>query len=175
MSNTTITPTVGAAAVAGNIAATVLAGILTAAWSGLAENASGAPIQSPGNVMQAKFTASGTFGAGGVVAIEGSPDGVNWTELGTISAANVPAVGAVANAAVKAGPPNAVPTGTATINSVSGVTVPSVPAVPNDSLIVSVTDGTSGAPIRYFQPVVQGGDGTTSLAVTAQVSSVGAI
>jgi len=175
MSNTTISPTVGAAAVAGGPAATILAGVMLAAWQALAENASGAPIQSPSGVRQAKFTASGTFGAGGVVAIEGSPDGINWTELGIISSASAPAVGAASNAAMKAGPPKAVPTGTATINSVSGVTVPSVPAVPNDSLVISVTDGTSGPPVQFFQPVIQGGDGTTSLSVTAQVSSVGAI
>lgn len=175
MSNTTISPSVGAAAVAGGPAATTVAGILAAGWSGLAQNASGAPIQCPPGVRQAKFSVSGTFGSGGVVAIEGSPDGVNWTELGITSSASAPAAGAASNAALKAGPPKALPTLTATINGVAGVTLPSVPAVPNDSLIVSVTDGTSGPPVQFFQPVVQGGDGTTSLAVTAQVSSVGAI
>jgi len=176
MSNTTISPSAGAAGVAGNPAATVLAGVLAAGWSGLAEGAIGAPIAAPANgVRQAKFSVSGTFGAGGAVAIEGSPDGINWTELGIISSASAPAVGAASNAALKAGPPKAVPTGTASINSVSGVTVPSVPAVPNDSLVVAVTDPSSGAPTNFFQPVVTGGDGTTSLNVSAQLSSVGAI
>lgn len=175
MSNTSISPGAGNSSVAGGPAAQILAGIMTAAWSALAENASGAPIQPPGIVRQAKFTASGTFGAGGIVAIEGSPDGINWTELGTISAANAPAIGAAPNAAVKAGPPNVVPTTTATINGVVGTTLPSVPSTPNGELIVAVTDPSSGPPTRYFQPVIQGGDGTTSLNVTAQVSSVGAI
>ncbi len=175
MSNTTITPTIGAAAVAGLLAATSVADILTAGWSALAENTTGAPIQPPGGVMQARFSASGTFGAGGAVAIQGSADGLNWSTLGILASASVPALGAASNAALKAGPPKAGPSATATINGVTGVTVPSVPVVPNDSLIVAVTDGTSGPPTRYFQPVVQGGDGTTSLSVTAQVSSVGAI
>ena len=175
MSNTTISPTVGAAAVAGGPAATTLAGIMSAAWQALAENASGAPIQSPSGVRQAKFTASGTFGSGGVVAIQGSADGINWSTLGTLSSASAPAAGSASNAAMKAGPPRAVPTLTASINSVAGVTLPSVPVVPNDSLIVAVTDLTSGPPVQFFQPVVQGGDGTTSLNVSAQVSSVGAI
>lgn len=175
MSNTTISPSVGAAAVAGNITATTLAGILSAAWSALAENASGAPIAAPGNVSQAKFTASGTFGAGGAVAIQGSSDGINWSTLGSISSASAPALGPASNPALKARPPLAVPTTTATINGVAGTTLPGIPSTPNGELIVAVTDGTSGPPTRFFQPVIQGGDGTTSLNVTAQVSSVGAI
>jgi len=176
MSNTSISPGAGSSSVAGGPAATVLAGILSAGWSALAEGASGAPIQAPSNgVRQARFSVSGTFGSGGSIAIQGSPDGINWTQLGILSSASAPAVGAASTAALKVGPPKAVPTGTASINSVSGVTVPSVPVVPNDSLVVAVTDPSSGAPTNFFQPVVQGGDGTTALNVTAQLSAVGAI
>jgi hypothetical protein len=94
MSNTTITPTVGAAALAGVAPTfTQLVGFTAlnalnfsglgylATWTGLT-TALGTGIPETFAAWERCFTqVSGTIGAGGSIQLEGSNDGVNWIKL----------------------------------------------------------------------------------------------
>lgn len=94
MSNTTITPGVGAVALAG-VAPTPATTInptaaadspfsITYTWSGLPNGAAGGlapPGTPPMAYSTAFFEAVGTWGAAGSVQIEGSNDGTNWYKL----------------------------------------------------------------------------------------------
>jgi hypothetical protein len=120
---------------------------LPVSWSGLGRGAAGAATP-PLPWTQARFAVSGTFGSYGGLQIQGSPDGVNWTPLAAVNDPAVPG-----SALYKDG----------------GL---AITALPNGVLVLGVTMDT-GFP--YLRPVVQGGDGTTSLNVTGNVSTTGAV
>ena len=153
MSNTTLTPGAAAIAVPGNqlAVASFAAGIATLVWS-LLQGAVGAPAP-PMQFMQAQFVVSGTLGSGGVLQIQGSADGANWSTLGGMTSLTA--------------------AGYSSFSSVAGDAV--VTPLPNGKLLVSITDGSLAEPLRYLRPVIVGGDGTTNVAVTGKVSSVGAV
>jgi hypothetical protein len=118
MSNTTITPLVGAASLAG-VAPTLGGDIgpsptisptqqgdggqgVVYTWAGLLNGSAGNPPNPRGApYSSAFFIASGTFGSGGSVQIEGSADGVNWAKL---SPAALTGAGAFASLGVQEKP-----------------------------------------------------------------------
>ncbi len=159
MSNTTISPAVAGVALAGgNVAPAVFAamlgfaGISTQVWSLLGANAIGAPTPLQPWTC-ASFTATGTLGANGVLVIQGSNDGQTWQTLGAMS--------------------NLTTAGLGSFSSVAGDVT--VTPLPNGKMIVGITDGSLAEPTRYLRPVIQSGDGTTNVAVTGKLSSVGAV
>lgn len=185
MSNTTITPTVGAATAAGVAAALGLAlqspaqaqgalvGVaptvtatgavnppngLPVSWSGLRQNSVGAAAP-PSAWVQARFAVSGVFGSYGSLQIQGSPDGVSWTTLAATSgAANPDVTATTANRAVATGG----------LNGLQAIQLPS------GVLVLSMTD-LIGPAYLYLRPAVVGGDGTTTLTVTGNISTTGAV
>jgi hypothetical protein len=183
MANTTITPTIGAntlAGVAGAMGlalapaqaiatATGVAPSLTAAntlnpgtglpvsWSGLAAGAAGAATP-PMAWRQAKFQVSGVFGAAGSLLIQGSPDGINWTALAGVSGpASADVTQATVNRALTGG---------------NGLQVIQLPGT--TTVVISITDWI-GPGFPFLRAAVQGGDGTTSLSVTGNVSTTGCV
>lgn len=55
---------------------------MTLTWSGLANGQTGGAAPAAGTIFrQVQFIASGTFGSGGSVVIEGSNDATNWFAL----------------------------------------------------------------------------------------------
>lgn len=98
MANTTITPTVGAITLAGVAATLVLAITPVISWERQGESATvtwpamtavsvgsmtpnGASGPQRIGYYQASLQASGTWGAGGSVKLQGSNDGANWWDL----------------------------------------------------------------------------------------------
>lgn len=154
MSNTGIAPSVASATLAGNPIALAngFAPVNNMAWAGLAQGAVGAPTPIA-RFKQAKFTVSGTFGAYGALVLQASPDGVNWTSIAEVNDP-VLAGSQLANGGKEGGF--------------------KVITQPNGVIVVAVTDSNMDG-FRYLQPVVQGGDGTTSLNVVGQISSAGAV
>jgi len=174
LSNTTITPTVGAATLAGvalamglgisppqNLVAVggvapTLAGTAGApafggqplSWSALKAGAAGASA-SVGAFAQARLLASGAFGSYGAALIQASPDNVNWTTLGAMTDAASPGV-------VLAGTPGL------RVTPIAG------------GVVLSVTDPQQNS-FRYLRAAVQGGDGETAVNVSGFVSPTGAV
>lgn len=175
MSNTSISPSVGAVTAAGvalamglgiapvqaeaaigGLAATATAvspaapafGGLPLSWSALGANAAGASV-GPFALRQARLTASGVFGSFGAVLIQGSADGVTWASLAAMSDAVSPGAALGASPGVKVTP-------------IAG------------GVVVSVTDS-SASELRYLRPLVQGGDAQTALNVLGNLSTTGAV
>lgn len=141
MANTTITPTIGAVALAGVAGSTANLGALSVSGvdpSGQLFTYSKMPTTTPGfsvppigqpnpgwrGFQSVLMQASGTFGSGGSVQLEGSNDGVNWVKL---SPAALTSAG------------------------------------------MTTTLGAEERP-RYIRPNVTAGDGTTSLTVSIWVT-----
>lgn len=89
MSDTPISPLAGALTFAGPAPGALQSvGLLPArqpggvfvTWPGIANGGAGQPLQL-GAWNRAYFAASGTFGSGGSVQVEGSNDGATWTKL----------------------------------------------------------------------------------------------
>lgn len=147
---------VGGGATLSGIAATVAAvspiapafGGMPLSWSALGAAAAGAAV-GPLPFSQARITVSGTFGLRGAALIEASPDNVNWTIL--------------------AGMTDSVSPG-AVLGEAPGLRVTPI----GGGVVVSVTDPTANS-LRYLRPVVQNGDGATSLNVTGNVSTTGSV
>jgi hypothetical protein len=120
---------------------------LPVSWSKLGQGAAGAaaPLRA---WRQAKFTVSGTFNSYANLAIQGSPDGVNWTNLAIVGDAVSPGVGCGA----------------------SGV---QVYAPGGGVLVLSALD--RGWQWPNLRPQVLNGDSTTSLNVVGNVSRTGAV
>lgn len=175
MSNTTITPTIGAVTAAGVALAmglalapvqaeAALAGLAAAAtavspaapafgglplsWSALGANAAGASV-GPFSLRQARFTAGGVFGSFGAVLIQASADNATWVTLAAMSDAVSP--GAVLAAA-------------------PGLKVTPIAG----GVVLSVTDPSATA-LRYLRPIVANGDAATALNVLGNLSTTGAV
>jgi hypothetical protein len=173
MSNTGITPTVGAAALAGVAAvlglgisplgaavkaagvAPVVAGgagvgVGAVAWS-LGAGAVGAAT--PAGWRQARLTVSGVLGTGASVIVQGSNDGISWTNLAGLADLVLPQPrAALYSAGVFDGPAAYAPGG--------GV------------LVLSNSDL---SPFTYLRPTVQGGDGSTAVSITGNLNPGGAV
>jgi hypothetical protein len=67
-------------------------GVWVAEWAALATVESGAPASIPVEASTRSVQVSGTFGAAGSVAIEGSNDGVTWAPLTNSFAATALAI-----------------------------------------------------------------------------------
>jgi len=113
MSNTTITPGAGEVDVVSDaptsgVQAALLrangAGALAFAWNEMTAGAVGAPTPWPGSwpgpLDSISFVASGAFGSGGGLQLEGSNDGISWTSF--LSPLSAP--GAIAPMSLRAGP-----------------------------------------------------------------------
>lgn len=175
MSNTTITPTIGAVAAAGVALAMglaiapvsadpALAGLaptatavapvppafngLPLSWLALGQGTAGAAF-GPIGFTQVRLTVSGAFGAEGAVLIQASPDNVNWTTL--------------------AGMTSAVSSG-AQLGEAAGLRVTPIAG----GVVLSITDPSAQA-LRYLRPLVQNGDNTTALNVVGNLSTNGAV
>jgi hypothetical protein len=175
MSNTTITPTAGAAALAGVAAALLtplllvpgqgqlaVAGVaptatsvspavppdgLPVSWRSLGQGAAGAasPLRA---WRQAKLIVSGTFNSYANLVIQGSPDGVTWTNLAMVGDAVSPGCGC----------------------SAPGVQV----YAPGGGVIfLSALD--QGWQWPYLRPAVANGDNTTAITITGNLSRSGCV
>jgi len=176
MSNTTITPTVGAATLAG-VAATLglavapvgaaatIAGVaptltdanvapagFPSSWSGLGAGAVGGAV-GPLPWQQIRVQVAGTFGSGAALVVQGSADGVNWTNLAAVGGANSPG--------------SALPTAFAN-SPYGGVTVSPLAG----GVVLSAREDRR---FPFLRPAVVGGDGSTSLNLTGGVSTTGCV
>jgi hypothetical protein len=173
LSNTTITPSIGAATLAG-VAAAMALGLtpgqgraavtgnaptptavnpvmpgegLPVSWTGLGQGAAGnsAPIRA---WRQAKFTVSGTFNSYANLVVQGSPDGINWTNLAIVGDPVAPGCGCAAPGVQVYAPGNGV-------------------------IVLSALD--MGWAYPYLRPYVLNGDNTTSLNVVGNLAREGAV
>ena len=176
MSNTTLTPTVAAAALAGvagamglgvapvggaaalpgvaptatSVTPVIPRGGLPVSWSALGQGAAGSSI-GPISWSQVRLKApTGTYGSGGNLLVQGSPDGSTWTTLAATNGSVIADVTQVTtNRALAAG---------VVAN-----------ALPDGSLVVALADPGLSAAYRYLRVAVAGGDGSTSLSVAGNV------
>ena len=177
MSNTTISPTVAAAALAGvagamglgvapvggaaalpGVAPTATAvspviprGGLPVSWAGLGAGAVGAAA--PGGWRQARLTVAGSFGTGASLVLQGSNDQITWTNLAGINDPVAPQPRAALYSGGTFGPP-------------------SVYAPGNGLIVISNSDA---SPFTYLRPVVQGGDASTLLAIAGNLNPAGCV
>jgi len=174
VSNTTITPSVGALALAG-VAATMglalapLGAVATltgraptvaggaavgpgaVAWSGLGQNAIGAATR--GGWRQARLTATGSLGTGGALVIQASNDNVTWINVAALADLVLPQPAAA-------------------LYSGGVYDGPSISAPGNGVLVLSNGDV---APIAFLRPAIVGGDGSTAVSITGNLNPNGCV
>lgn len=61
-------------------------------WSGLLNGDNGSTMGTMEHVADYAFQVTGTYGAGGAIAMQGSSDGVNWATLDDVNGTSVSAV-----------------------------------------------------------------------------------
>lgn len=139
----------GAAVKAAGVAPTVSGGAAspTVSWPSLAAGAVGA-VFGPLPWLGARFTVTGTFGTGGALVLQGSnaPTGP-WVNLAAVNDPVLPGAGLIADAGLQ------------------------VVALPNGVLVLGVTM----TQFLFVRPIVQGGDASTALAVSGNLSTQGCV